>query len=555
MPTITYAGRITDSRKGLPIFLDALELLFSADLPPFRVRIVGGAEAEAASVEHTIHGIDTCRRAIENGRIEVWSRVERAALPELYSRSTVICVPSLREQFGMVAVEAMMCGTPVVASRIGGLQDLVVHDITGYLVDRLNPSALASALAQFVRNPKLGQWMGRNAQLWTTNRFDLESVTCRYVKLFENLMKGEQFHYDDESGPPALRQRMLEVDRPVVEELVGDPLKKWRDVSSSPTPSFIAETNNSSYFVKLHQERPPSLNCLETTRFTIDSISSERVKLARFLSTASVVPRVIAADEKTGILIQERLLEESNASDDEAEALMLNSSNQIQSIITVQGPEADEFLLALHRASSATEEATAIEMVDQAAMKLSAALLGMKPRLRRCHPQIELIRILNYLKKNPWAVGPDFGARVRSLLNFLIAERPLVCALPRLQHGSMKREHLMRRIDGTPAVCDLDHAGLYVGPHDIAHWFHEQHRRSKVAAPYSMLNLIHRLAQSEDDRFLGAIWLAIFPIFNGLWRFARGDWKTRLWDMQFLTAYPEAFRRVFTRSRESAAVR
>lgn len=555
MATITYAGRITDSRKGLPIFLDALELLLAADLPPFRVRIVGGAECEAVSVEHTIRRIDACSEAIESGRIEVWSRVERDALPELYSRSTVVCVPSLREQFGMVAIEAMMCGTPVVASRIGGLQDLVIHDLTGYLVDRLNPSALASALAQFVRNPRLGQWMGRNARLWSANRFDLESVASRYVKLFENLMKGEPSRRDDQGGPSELRRRMWEVGRSSVEQLVGHSLKKWRDVSSSPTPSFIAETDNSSYFVKLHQERPASLNCLETTRFTIDSISSERVKLARFLSTVPVVPRVVAADEKTGILIQERLLEETNASDEEAEELMLDSSNQIQSIIKVQGPEADEFLLALHRAASATEETTAIEVVDQAAMKLSAALLGMKPRLRRCHPQIELLRILNYIKKNPWTVSPDFAARVRSLIRFLIKERPLVCALPRLQHGSLKREHLMRRLDGTLAVCDLDHAGLYVGPHDIAHWFHEQHRRSKVAAPYSMLNLIHRLAQSEDDRFLGAIWLAIFPIFNGLWRFARGDWKTRLWDMQFLTTYPEAFRKVFTRSGESAAVR
>ena len=202
------------------------------------MRIVGGAKAEAASVEHTIRRIDAYRQASEDGRIEIWSRVERAALPDLYSRSTVVCVPSLREQFGMVAVEAMMCGTPVVASRIGGLQDLVIHDLTGYLVDRLNPSALASALAQFVRNPKLGHWMGRNARLWTTNRFDLESVTYRYVKLFENVLKGEQSRCDDQGGAPALRQRMLEVDRSLVEQLVGYSLKKWRDVSSSPTPEF-----------------------------------------------------------------------------------------------------------------------------------------------------------------------------------------------------------------------------------------------------------------------------------------------------------------------------
>ena len=58
MPTITYVGRVADSRKGLPIFLDALELLLSADLPPFRARIVGGASAEAASVDQAIRQAD-----------------------------------------------------------------------------------------------------------------------------------------------------------------------------------------------------------------------------------------------------------------------------------------------------------------------------------------------------------------------------------------------------------------------------------------------------------------------------------------------------------------
>src|SRR5437660_12079555 len=93
MATITYVGRVADSRKGLPIFLDALELLLSADLPPFRARIIGGAPAEAASVEQAVSQSQACYESLRTGRIEVWSRVERAALSDLYSRSTVVCIP------------------------------------------------------------------------------------------------------------------------------------------------------------------------------------------------------------------------------------------------------------------------------------------------------------------------------------------------------------------------------------------------------------------------------------------------------------------------------
>jgi hypothetical protein len=231
---------------------------------------------------------------------------------------------------------------------------------------------------------------------------------------------------------------------------------------------------------------------------------------------------------------------------------MLDASGQIQSLVTVQGPEAEGFIEALRRAAAAAEEDDAVALIDEAVMELSSAVLGVRSCVRQCHPQIELLRIASYLRENPWAVRPEFGARARSLVRFLISERPLVHALPRLQHGSMKREHLMRRPDGTAAVCDLDHAGLYVGPHDIAHWFHEQHALDEAPSPSHMLGQIHRHARTDDDRFLGAVWLAIHPIYKALWRFARGDWESRLWDMQFLTTYPEAFRKVFTQSRESA---
>jgi hypothetical protein len=554
MPTITYAGRVADSRKGLPIFLDALEILLSADLPSFRTRIIGGAPAEVASVEHTIRQSDACGPALEAGRIELWSRVERSALSELYSRSTVVCVPSLREQFGMVAVEAMMCGVPVVASRIGGLQDLVVHDMTGYLVDRLNPPALASALAQFIRNRRLSAWMGRNALLWSRSRFAMGAIACRYVDLYESLGRGTPPSPDEEARPAPMHQRLLEASQPTIEGLIGSRILGSKHVSSSPIPSFLVETESGQCFVKLYQERPPSLTCLVRSALEVNSppIPAERIKLARLLSAASVAPRVIAADDESGILVQEPLSDDLSATANEAEVLMLTASEQFGALLPIKGLNAELFMRSVANAEIATNTGQVVESVDAAAANLSATVLGVKPRLRKCHPQIELLRIAHYLRTNPWAVRAEFCARAMSVVRFLMAERSLMQTLPRLQHGSMKREHLMLRRDGTAAVCDLDHAGLYVGPHDIAHWFHDQHAGDRAPAPYKMLCNVYRLAASDNDRFLGAVWLAIFPIFDALWRFARGDWQLRLWDMQFLTAYPDAFRKVFTPPRETA---
>lgn len=551
MPTISYVGRLADSRKGLNVFIDAMELLLSVDLPPFRVRIVGGTAEEAANLEITLlRSTENIRYAIEAGRFEIWSRIDGYSLPEIYSRSTVVCLPSLREQFGMVAVEAMMCGTPVVATRTGGLQDIIAHDVNGYLVDRLNAPGLAAALAQFVRNDRLGRWMGNNAALWSRDRFSLDAVAERYLGLYGELLAPSN---SDPSLPGAtlsINDNLIEARRPLVERLLGGRIESWKDVSSSPTPSFLISSQKGEFFLKIHQERPPSLTCLVPSPLEMDAppIAPERVKMACLLTAVPVAPRVVAADEEAGLLVQEKLLEDHESDPAVAEELMMAASRQFQTLFVVKDDQATAYLSALDNMSVASDMQEAVQQFDRAAAQLSAQCLkGVRLRLRKCHPQVELFRLEETLKRDAWSFPPEFALRAKGLVRFLAHCRALSRVLPRLQHGSMKREHLMRRLDGSPAVCDLDHAGFYAGPHDLAHWFHDQHAHQSSPSPYAMLCRLAELAKSDEDLFLGALWMAIFPLFNAQWRFARGDWRIRSWDMQLLASYQEAFCKVVIR--------
>ena len=84
---------------------------------------------------------------------------------------------------------------------------------------------------------------------------------------------------------------------------------------------------------------------------------------------------------------------------------MLEASEQIQSLVTVQGLGAEQFLQALQRAATATEEDEAVGLVDEAATELSSSILGVKPSLRQCHPQIELLALRTLPTEEPWAVS------------------------------------------------------------------------------------------------------------------------------------------------------
>jgi D-inositol-3-phosphate glycosyltransferase len=84
-------------------------------------------------------------------------------LPYYYSAAEAVVMPSHYESFGMVALEAMACGTPVVASQVGGLAFLVQHGVTGYTVPVDEPKALADCLKELIKNRGLREKMGQQA--------------------------------------------------------------------------------------------------------------------------------------------------------------------------------------------------------------------------------------------------------------------------------------------------------------------------------------------------------------------------------------------------------
>jgi D-inositol-3-phosphate glycosyltransferase len=79
--------------------------------------------------------------------------VSRDQLPDWYRASDLVCVPSYSESFGLVALEAQACGTPVVATAIGGLRTAVSDGISGSLVDGHDPKAWSAVISRLITEP------------------------------------------------------------------------------------------------------------------------------------------------------------------------------------------------------------------------------------------------------------------------------------------------------------------------------------------------------------------------------------------------------------------
>jgi D-inositol-3-phosphate glycosyltransferase len=96
-------------------------------------------------------------------------------------------MPSHYESFGMVALEAMACGTPVIASQVGGLAFLVQDGITGYTIPAEDHIALCEKLTALLGQESLRQKMGRNAAEYALN-YDWGKIAVKIVEVYSELI-------------------------------------------------------------------------------------------------------------------------------------------------------------------------------------------------------------------------------------------------------------------------------------------------------------------------------------------------------------------------------
>jgi phosphatidylinositol alpha-1,6-mannosyltransferase len=164
-PVILCVARMYP-RKRIADLIEASVLLRS-EVPEARVRIVGkGPEWEAVTALHARLGVGETVALLGN--------VSREQLADEYVNATIFCLPSVQEGFGIVFLEAMAAGLPVVACRAAAVPEVVEDGATGVLVPPRDPAALAAALIELLasqeRRRVLGEAGRRRVTLFTPDR-------------------------------------------------------------------------------------------------------------------------------------------------------------------------------------------------------------------------------------------------------------------------------------------------------------------------------------------------------------------------------------------------
>lgn len=162
---ILYAGRLIPV-KGVMELLNAFELIHRV-IPDTELFIYGGSDNAPSAGKLTPYEQALHKKAAElpAGSVHFMGYIPNREMGAHYVQAYLAVFPSIcKESFGMVVLEAMRCGTPVVASRRPGFEELVIHGETGLLVDDpMDVDSLAEAILQLVNAPSLAEQMGRAA--------------------------------------------------------------------------------------------------------------------------------------------------------------------------------------------------------------------------------------------------------------------------------------------------------------------------------------------------------------------------------------------------------
>ena len=181
---LTFVGRI-QPHKGPDVLLRAVSEMVTHS-PHLKAKlavvIMGGAsgsgvnELESLKVLAKFLKIDDVTHFIEP--------VSRELLPDWYRASDLVCVPSYSESFGLVALEAQACGTPVVATAIGGLRTAVSDGISGSLVDGHDPKAWSAVISRLIAEPQRRLLLSMGAVVHASH-FGWENTAHKTLEVYD----------------------------------------------------------------------------------------------------------------------------------------------------------------------------------------------------------------------------------------------------------------------------------------------------------------------------------------------------------------------------------
>jgi len=214
-------------RKGIGDVIAAM-----ARLPRVELVVAGGPPAaELAGIPEAARLAALAERVGVAGRVRLLGRVGRCDLPALYRSADLVVNVPWYEPFGIVPLEAMACGVPVVVSAVGGLVDTVVDDVTGIHVPPRRPGLLAAAVAALLADPERRATLAATGARRARRRYGWDRIAGSTLEVYAGLLTGVGDDREPAPSPRAVDNREQVPSPPATLPLLGT---SQREVGFAP---------------------------------------------------------------------------------------------------------------------------------------------------------------------------------------------------------------------------------------------------------------------------------------------------------------------------------
>ncbi|WP_307506093.1 glycosyltransferase [Clavibacter sp. B3I6] len=215
---VMVIGRLVP-RKGVDLAIEALGILDRRGRREIELVIVGGSGDAASAGEDTEARrlMEAARAAGVADRVRLHGRVSQADMPAVMRTADVVVCAPWYEPFGIVPLEAMASGVPVVASAVGGLTDSVVDGVTGILVPPRDPAAIADALEALHADPARRRRLGRAGRDRMEHGYSWSTVAARTADAYRSAIQDAAL--DDLPADPTVVDAHLDALGPVLDAL------------------------------------------------------------------------------------------------------------------------------------------------------------------------------------------------------------------------------------------------------------------------------------------------------------------------------------------------
>jgi len=183
LPTVLFVGRL-EEMKGIEFLINAIPKVLN-ELPSTEFVFIG---QDLKSLKYKMKWSEYAKSKIDNQRMFFKNRLPREELFGFYQKCWILVIPSIYEPFGIVALEAMTCGKPVIATNVGGLPEIIEHGRTGILIPPRDSSAIADSIIELIKNKNLRKEISSNSIRLVELKFNAKFITDKNLEFYEKVI-------------------------------------------------------------------------------------------------------------------------------------------------------------------------------------------------------------------------------------------------------------------------------------------------------------------------------------------------------------------------------